>query len=289
MPTGEVLVREILFGKKYCREKFGIDVPVAWAADCFGMNSQLPQIYKKAGYQWLAFRRGARADITQSEFFWRGLDGTTILTHWFPLGYRAGLYLDQWEASYIELNKYAATHHILMPCGSGSMPLQSEIPEAVSNWNKTHSDISMKLATPSQFFQALEETRKMFEIVDGELYDNELVAVFPQVASSRIWIVQGARECERLIITTEELATIAWLLGAKYPSAELNEAWKKILFIAFHDIISGCGVDEIYQEVRLMFDFLKTKLSQLQSQSLAYIAGKINTRGKGIIVFNLLT
>ncbi len=239
--------------------------------------------------QWLAFRRGARADITQSEFFWRGLDGTTILTHWFPLGYRAGLYLDQWEASYIELNKYAATHHILMPCGSGSMPLQSEIPEAVSNWNKTHSDISMKLATPSQFFQALEETRKMFEIVDGELYDNELVAVFPQVASSRIWIVQGARECERLIITTEELATIAWLLGAKYPSAELNEAWKKILFIAFHDIISGCGVDEIYQEVRLMFDFLKTKLSQLQSQSLAYIAGKINTRGKGIIVFNLLT
>ena len=85
LPTGEVLVREILFGKRYCQEKFGIDVPVAWAADSFGMNSQLPQIYKKAGYKWLAFRRGAKAEITQSEFLWKGLDGTTILTHCFCL------------------------------------------------------------------------------------------------------------------------------------------------------------------------------------------------------------
>ena len=289
LPTGEVLVREILFGKKYCQEKFGIEVPVAWAADSFGMNSQLPQIYRKAGYQWLAFRRGARADITQSEFLWEGLDGTTILAHWFPLGYRAGLDLDRWEASYIDLNKYAATHHILMPCGSGSMPPQSEILQAVSDWNKAHPDIEMKRATPSQFFQALEKTRKRFEVVEGELYDDELVAVFPQVASSRIWIVQGTRECEGLLITTEELATIAWLLGAEYPTAELNEAWKKILFIAFHDIITGCGVDEIYQEVRQIFASLKTKLNQLQSQSLAYITSKVNTKGSGVVVFNSLT
>lgn len=211
LPAGEVLVREILFGKKYCQEKFGIEVPVAWAADSFGMNTQLPQIYKKAGYKWLAFRRGARADITQSEFLWKGLDGTTILSHWFPLGYRVGLYLGQWETSYIDLNKYASTHHILMPCGSGSMPPQSDIPQAVSNWNRTHSDIEMKIATPSQFFLALEKTKKRFEVVEGELYDDELVDVFPQVASSRIWIIQGARECERLLITTEEWATIAWL------------------------------------------------------------------------------
>ena len=42
---------------------------VAWAADSFGMNAQLPQIYRKAGYKWLAFRRGARADIKESEYY----------------------------------------------------------------------------------------------------------------------------------------------------------------------------------------------------------------------------
>ena len=61
--------------------------------------------------------------------------------------------------------------------------------------------------------------------------------------------MQGARECEGLLITAEEFATIAWLLGARYPADELGEAWKKILFIAFHDIITGCGVDGLYEEV----------------------------------------
>ena len=289
LPTGEVLVREILFGKKYCKEKFGIEVPVAWAADSFGMNAQLPQIYKKAGYKWLAFRRGAKAEIMQSEFLWKGLDGTTILSHWMRLGYRAGLDLDNLEASYVTLDKYASTHHILMPCGSGSMPPQSEISQVVSDWNRTHSEVEMKIAVPSQFFQALEKTEKRFEVIEGELYDDELVDVFPQVASSRIWIVQNSREYEGLLINTEEFATIAWLLGAKYPADELDEAWKKILFIAFHDIITGCGVDGIYEEAREVFDFLKTKLNELLSQSLAYIAKKVGTNGNGVIVFNPLS
>ncbi|MCK4368386.1 MAG: hypothetical protein KAV68_01765 [Dehalococcoidales bacterium] len=288
LPTGEVLVRDILVGKRYCKQKFGIEVPVAWAADSFGMNAQLPQIYKKAGYKWLAFRRGARAEITESEFLWKGLDGTTILTHWFPLGYRAGLDIDKWEESFAELNKYASTPNILMPCGSGSMPPQPETIPAVKKWNRTHPDIQMKIATPKEFFQALESSSKRFEVIEGELYDDELVAVFPQVCSSRTWIVQGTRECEGLLITAETFATIAWLLGAEYPTDEFREAWGKALFLAFHDVITGCGVDEIYEEVREIFAFLKSKLSQILTESLIYIAGKINTKGKGTAVFNPL-
>jgi alpha-mannosidase len=289
LPTGEVLVREILFGKRYCSEKFGIEVPVAWAADSFGMNAQLPQIYKKTGYKWLALRRGARAWITHSEFIWKGLDGTTILTHWMPLGYRAGFYLDKLEKSFIDLNKYATTPHILMPCGSGSTPPQPEIPQAVEYWNKTHDEDKMRIATPKEFFQAVEEAEKRFESAEGELYDDELVEVFPQVCTSRLWIVQSYRECEGLIITAEEFATIAWLLGAEYPSSELREAWENVLFAAFHDIIAGCGVDEIYEEVKDICLSVKTKLRYILSRSLSYIASKVNTNGEAILAFNPLT
>jgi len=283
------LVREILFGKRYCNEKFGIEVPVAWAADSFGMNAQLPQIYKKTGYKWLALRRGAKAWITHSEFVWKGLDGTTILTHWMPLGYRAGLYLDKLEQSFIDLNKYATTPHILMPCGSGSTPPQPEIPQAVEYWNKAHDEDRMRIATPKEFFQAVEEAEKRFESVEGELYDDELVEVFPQVCTSRLWIVQSYRECEGLIITAEEFATIAWLLGAEYPSSELREAWENVLFAAFHDIIAGCGVDEIYEEVKDICLSVKTKLGYILSRSLSYIASKVNTNGEAILAFNPLT
>ncbi len=286
LPTGEVLVRDILVGKRYCEQKFGIEVPVAWAADSFGMNAQLPQIYKKAGYKWLAFRRGARADITESEFLWKGLDGTTILAHWFPLGYRAGLNIDEWEESFAELKKFASTPYILMPCGSGSMPPQPEIIPEVKNWNLTHPDTQMKIATPKEFFQALESSKKRFEVIEGELYDDELADVFPQVCSSRSWIVQGVRECEGLLITAEEFATIAWLLGTEYPTDELQQAWEKALFLAFHDVITGCGVDEIYEEVREISASLKSNLSQILNESLVYIAKKINA--KGTAVFNPL-
>jgi alpha-mannosidase len=288
LPNGEVLLRDILVGKRYCKEKFGVDVPVAWAADSFGMNAQLPQIYRKAGYQWLAFRRGARTDISESEFLWKGLDGTIILAHWFPLGYRAGLNIDQWQKSMAELKKYACTPNILMPCGSGSMPPQPEIIPAVKKWNQNNPTTEMKIATPSEFFQALESCAKKPELIEGELYDDELVAVFPQVGSSRAWIVQNARECEGLLITAEEFATIAWLLGAEYPADDLREAWEKALLIAFHDIITGCGVDEIYEEVREIFASLKSKLNQLLTESLIYIAERINTEGKGTAVFNPL-
>ncbi|GAI39346.1 unnamed protein product, partial [marine sediment metagenome] len=58
--------------------------------------------------------------------------------------------------------------------------------------NTTHPSIEMKIVTPKEFFQALEQTKKKFEVVEGELYDNELVDVFPQVCTSRLWIVQSS-------------------------------------------------------------------------------------------------
>jgi len=288
LPGGEVLVRNILLGKRYCKEKFGVEVPVAWVADSFGMNAQLPQIYKKLGYKWLAFRRGARADIKESEFLWKGLDGTSIVSHWMPFGYRGGLDIDKWEGTFTGLNKFASTPYILMPCGSGSMPPQPEIPQAVKAWNQTQAGAEMKIATPREFFQALESFPKRLETIEGELYDDELAEVFPQVCSSRIWIVQDFRECEALLCTAEEFATIAWLLGAPYPADELRDAWKEISYIAFHDVITGCGVDEIYEDVREIFVILKADLSRILAESLNYVASKVNTNGRGTVVFNPL-
>lgn len=288
LPSGEILVREILFGKRYFKDKFGIDVPVAWASDSFGMNAQLPQIYKKSGYKWLAFRRGGRADITESEFVWTGLDGSAILTHWFPLGYRAGLDLTKWQETVMDLSISASTSNILMPCGSGSMPPQPEINQYVKNWNRTHPTAQMKIATPREFFEALEGARKTFQTVPGELYDDELVDVFPQVCSSRSWIIQDLRKCKSLLTGAETFSTIAWLMGAQYPINELRKAWENILYIAFHDLVTGTGVDEIYNSVREIFLSLDTSLSQLLNQSLTYISQKVNTGGKGIIAFNPL-
>jgi len=287
LPDGETLVREILYGKNYCRRKFKVDVPVAWAADGFGLNAQIPQIYKKAGYKWLAFQRGALKQL--SEFLWKGLDGTVILAHWMPLGYRAGLELEKIGESYNALKKLAVTSHILMPSGSGVTIPQEETVEVVDKWNKEHEDVKIKIATPSDFFKAIQKDRKVFQTLTGEMYSREYSEVFPDTGSSRVWMIIGAKKCEQLIKTTEKFRTIVWLMGQEYPAQDLEEAWKKLLFIAFHDMITGCGIDEIYQEAREYFSDLDTKLNKLLHESLNYIAEQIDTDGESIVVFNPLS
>jgi len=50
MPAGESLTRQILVGKRYFRDKFGVDTKIGWNPDSFGYNAQLPQIYKKSAW-----------------------------------------------------------------------------------------------------------------------------------------------------------------------------------------------------------------------------------------------
>jgi alpha-mannosidase len=286
LTNGELIVRDIIFGKRYCREKLGVDVTVAWAADGFGLNAQMPQIYKEAGYKWLAFRRGAVKKM--SEFYWRGLDGTSILSHWMPLGYRAGLLLDKLDESYNVLSKLAATSRILMPSGSGSTPPQEETIPAIRRWNRTHRDSQIKMATASEFFQNLVKTNVKFETVQGEMYSGLYSKIFTDIASSRMWIKLGERRYEDLLYAAETFATLTWLIGDSYPDSGLNDAWRKMIFVGFHDVISGTGIDQVYEEVRSIYSSLEHQLGNILNISLNNMVSRINTNGDAVVVFNPL-
>ncbi|MBM3141455.1 MAG: glycoside hydrolase [Chloroflexi bacterium] len=287
IPAAEVLVREILFGKRYCKEKFGIDVPVAWAADGFGLNAQMPQVYKKSGYKWLAFRRGLPETIGYrvSEFMWEGLDGSQILSHWMPLGYRAGLDLDKWDEAYEKLSAFAITSHMLMPCGSGGVPPQEETPDKVAQWNREHDDSRMIISTPSDFFKNLEEDGDEFATFHGELYSSDLQNIFPDVVSSRIGLKLAIKNCENLLLTSEKISTVAWIFGMQYPSDAMTEMWRKMLFLANHDVLPSCGIDEIYEEA---WDYIAdmNKMAKVLLKDAAEHFLKDSGPGNGIVVLN---
>jgi len=286
-PGGEVLIREILVGKTYCREKFGVDVPVAWAADGFGLNAQLPQIYKKSGYRWLGFRRGLPRFIGSrvSEFMWEGLDGTQILSHWMPLGYRAGLRLDEWPESFKRLKELATTNQILMPCGSGGAIPQEDIPDRVKAWNAGNNGALMKMAVPGEFFEALEREAQEPVVYRGEMYSEDLESIFPDVSSSRVRLRLAIRDCEHELLCTEKAATLAMIEGRPYPTDLLAESWKKKLFLAMHDVVPGCGIDEIYDEA---WEYIGTMLRELPRETHRAVSHVMRGEGRGthIVVFN---
>jgi alpha-mannosidase len=45
---GEALVRQVLQGKRFFRQEFGVDVNYLWLPDVFGYSAALPQILEKA-------------------------------------------------------------------------------------------------------------------------------------------------------------------------------------------------------------------------------------------------
>ena len=58
MTSGESLVRQVLHGKRYFRDVFGVDSVVLWLPDTFGYSAALPQILKSAGVKYLVTQIG---------------------------------------------------------------------------------------------------------------------------------------------------------------------------------------------------------------------------------------
>jgi alpha-mannosidase len=286
IPNGEVLIREIAEGKKYVKEKFGKDVVVGWGADEFGFNAQWPQILRGCGYRFFAFRRGVDAG-KPSEFIWQGLDGSQVLCHWMPLGYRAGLDLPMLDRSYSELRRHAATGNILMPSGSGVTLPQPETSEAVMEWNKKNADATMTVSTPSEFFNALEKSGATFRIIKGEMYSGRLSEVFPDSTSSRMWIKKGAKMYENALLTLERWNAIGGLFGCQDFSDQLALYWRNMLFIAMHDALPGTGIDEVYDEIREIFDSANDTILKSIRDCLSSLEGRVKAEGD-IIVFNSL-
>ena len=141
-PHGELLIRQILYGRKWFAENLGVtDIPVVWNADTFGQASQLPQICAKAGFKYFCFSRGVdllaeekpSSDFrlegapearwrpsVPSDFWWKSPDGTRIQTHWMPAGYPARVEGNEPEKVAEQLREVAAhatTKALLFPWG----------------------------------------------------------------------------------------------------------------------------------------------------------------------------
>jgi alpha-mannosidase len=188
-----------------------------------------------------------------------------------------------------------------MPSGSGVTLPQLETAEAVKEWNKKYgsSKTKMIISTASQFFDSLERRatagKYNFEVRKGEMYSGRLSEVFPDCTSSRMWIKQGTKEFENTLLALERWDAICSLEGCIDSSDLLRNYWKKILFIAMHDALSGTGIDEVYDEIKEMFNSMQQGIRKSLIISLSALSRKIeiekkddDTHGNFVVVFNSL-
>ncbi|MGQ4913944.1 MAG: alpha-mannosidase [Candidatus Asgardarchaeia archaeon] len=285
LPCIESNIRQILIGKRFMRKEFGVDPVVGWMLDPFGNHAQTPQVWLKSGFKYFAFKRGYGGKLL-SDFIWKGLDGSKILTHFFIFGYgNAGILPEDIDEGVLTIKslidrelKYSNVPIAWLMNGNDFSPPNPSITEIVKRANKELDDVDVHVATPTEIFKEIEKYSDTLPIVEGEMQYGQYEKILPGCYSSRIWVKQLTRELEFLLSDAERMATIAWSLGMEYPFEKLDKAWKNLLHNAFHDVICGCGIDEIYDDAYERFIEAEKLATEVLESAITFIASKLKVK-----------
>lgn len=227
----------------FAKEEFSTRPKVVWMIDCFGHPGIMPKIAKEVNLKYYVFWRGMNKLDSTQEFFWAGLDGSTVLAHWMKHGYSLFGYTSTNLAEAIDSLK-PTTNLALVPFGADFYVPDEKLIKQV------HKTKGAKFALPSEFFNELEKHKNELPTIKGEMLSD--YSNFKGYYSSRVRYKQLYRNAEKELLNKE--AT--------------EEEWKNLLYAAFHDLICGTGIDEVYPDA-------EGKLKKIKIRKKATIKGKI--------------
>lgn len=302
MPGGESLTRQILIGKRYFKDKFGVDVKIGWNPDSFGYNWQLPQIYKKSGIDYFVTQKLLWAHefttFPHKLFWWEAPDGSRILTY-FPHDYAGGIDpvalgkdLSVWAPSIYgnELKDTPVMMHLYGVGDHGGGPTRSML-DAAQQWQKPDAVFpKLHFSTATEFFDELDKKLPALNVPTwrDELYFQYHRGVMTTQAETK----KRIRSAEELLLNAEKFASLSQMLfGQTYPSANFDTAWKGLLFDDFHDIFPGSGIAVNYLDAQRNLEAVDRITSGILSSALQEISARTNTKGPGVPVqiFNPLS
>jgi alpha-mannosidase len=301
MPAGESLVRQILLGKRYFRNKFGVDVKIGWNPDSFGYNWQLPQIYKKSGMDYFVTQKLLWAHefttFPYKLFWWEAPDGSRLLTY-FPHDYAGGIDADSlatdlsiWAPSIYgkELTGAPEIMHLYGVGDHGGGPTRTMLDNSERLMSPAVVYPKLEFSTAQSFFDDLNKKLPSMQVPTwkDELYFQYHRGVMTTQAETK----RRIRRSEELLLDTETYSSLASLYGRPYPQQELELDWKKSLFDHFHDIFPGSGIAVNYLDAQRNLEDVDRSAHQLTDQALAEIFARVNTQGGGVpvVMFNSLS
>jgi Alpha-mannosidase len=246
IPSGESLIRQILYGKQYFQEKFGTDIKIAWLPDSFGFNWQLPQILVKSGFDFFVTQKLSWNDTHKfpyNMFYWQGLDGTKVFTYFTNL---IGEGIDP-----VAIAKYLVTqnHDALWLFGVGDHGggPTADMLNIARKWRESPLCPAIKHTSMYDFLKQLSET---IDSDDLPIWQDELYLEFHRgTYTSKADHKLKHRQAENKLLNLEKLCTVFCLFAqVPYPKAQIDSAWRKLLVNQFHDIVTGSSIPEVFQD-----------------------------------------
>ena len=276
MPGGEALARQFVLGKRFFLDEFGLETEEVWLPDSFGYSAALPQIVAASGSRWFLTQKISWNEtnvMPHHTFWWEGIDGTRIFTHFPPVDTYGsdlgGADLARAERQYATSDA-GTTSLVPFGWGDGGGGPTREMLAAAARTRSLEGSPAVSLSSPRAFFLEAEAELPGAPVWSGELYLEFHRGTYTSQARTK----RGNRRSEHLLREAELWATAAAVrTGAAYPYAGLRAAWQTVLLQQFHDILPGTSIAWVHQEAERNYAAVAESLGAIIDDALRALAG----------------
>ena len=280
MPGGEALARQIVHGKAFFLEEFGVDTQEIWLPDSFGYTAAFPQLAKLAGVQWFLTQKlswNQTNKMPHHTFWWEGIDGSRVFTHFPPVDtYNSRLSASELAHAVRNYAEKGVANTSLVPFGygdGGGGPTR-EMLERARRLQDLEGSPRVVVESPAEFYERARAEYPDAPVWSGELYLELHRATYTTQAKTKA----GNRRSEHLLREAELWSTTAALrAGHEYPYDALDALWKKVLLHQFHDILPGSSIAWVHREAHATYEEVRSELEALVEAALHALAGSGGT------------
>lgn len=290
IPAAESLVRQLLYGQHYYREKFGITVENCWLPDVFGNSWILPQILKKAGVKYFVSNKMSTWNDTNrfphNHFIWKGIDGSEVYacvppTHFISWNTPQQI-VENWE-SLQDKNACGETMN-MFGYGDGGSGATEEMIEYMNRLNDVPGLPAVRHIRGDEFLKQNLEGNDKLECWDGELYLEMHRGTF----TTKGILKKLNRQLEFLLRDAELLCTVASLEGFKYPYEVIKAAWKKLMINQFHDILPGTHIAPVTVDALADYKQIEEAVSGQIKKAAEYLSWNGSMNRDHLVLVNTL-
>lgn len=245
--SGESMVRQFLHGKNFFMDEFGVDVKNLWIPDVFGYSASIPQIMKRAGVNYFLTQKLSWSQFNKfpnTTFMWRGIDGSSVLTHFPPENtYNSALEPGMLRSAETNFKEKAVLDEMMVLFGvgdGGGGPKAEHIEKGIRQEN-LEGVPKVQFGRADDFFARISASSDTLPVWSGELY----LELHRGTLTTQSRTKRGNRKLEQALRATEYLLSCGNL--SEYPQDVLDKTWKIVLLNQFHDIIPGSSINWVYQ------------------------------------------
>ncbi|HZA41390.1 MAG TPA: alpha-mannosidase [Actinomycetota bacterium] len=286
----ESLARQFLLGRAFFAEHFGpgSDSPVAWLPDVFGCTWALPQLIKQAGLEyfmtiklgWNQYNR-----LPADTFWWQGIDGTRVLTHFSTTGARGAQSSTYNSAATVEevlgtwtryqQKELRAEQLMIFGYGDGGGGPTREMLENIGAMEAFPGLPKVRQGRAGEFFRRLEvDAGDDLPVWNGELYLEYHRGTYTTQARNK----RANRKTEFLLHDAELVATMTQVVADdyRYPVEELRDLWRVVCLNQFHDILPGSSIGDVYRESLEQYDEVGRAAVDIRDAALEALFGGVS-------------